>query len=492
MNYRNKFIFFLLSTFMISCSGKLQESQYYFELGKVQEERQQLDSAALSYRKAIEVLGNSDNIEQKGKIYNQLGNLFLNAGLYMKAMDAFNKAIKSNLLLPDKTNLSSSLRGKGKSFLYNNKLDSALCYFLKAAELSDQIKNIKEILLINDNLSSVHYFLNQYDKAYLYNQKALSLSKDSTDLFRGWYAKGDILMELQQYDSAWHYYELASRSTSIYTKAGCYWAISELTRTLQLPDSSKYLKLFTIIHDSIERLDQRVQVNSIDSQYLEKKNLVKERKSFATLIVFITIVGALLFLFFILRYKKRLKKERNKLEEEQKKISLLHEEKLAIQNKLDSQIENEKNIAERAMECERIEQIQRDLITNIKNIAENCTKDFFRQNIYQEIKCKLRKDSSLLTNADRRQLYDVITKTYQPFIYNLAALLNLSEDDCYVCCLSLSKFTTKEASYLKKISWDAVRSQKTRIKKKNLEILHSLELFEFIFNKSNSNSLFKF
>lgn len=151
-----------------------------------------------------------------------------------------------------------------------------------------------------------------------------------------------------------------------------------------------------------------------------------------------------------------------------------------------------KNIAERAMECERIEQIQRDLITNIKNIAENCTKDFFRQNIYQEIKCKLRKDSSLLTNADRRQLYDVITKTYQPFIYNLAALLNLSEDDCYVCCLSLSKFTTKEASYLKKISWDAVRSQKTRIKKKNLEILHSLELFEFIFNKSNSNSLFKF
>lgn len=483
-------ILFLLCILVVGCAdNKLKESQNYFEVGKVQEEKQLLDSAAISYRKAIEALDKTDNTEQRGVIYNQLGNLFLHANLYNKATDVFKEAIKNNSVLTDKTYLSVSLRGKGKSFLFLDKPDSALHYFIKAFELSNQIEDIKEILLINNNLSTVYYVLQQYDKAYFYNQQALSLSKDSSDLFREWLSKADILMEFQQYDSAWYYYTLASQSPSVYTKAGCYWAISELTRILQLPDSSKYLKLFTLINDSIERLDQRVQVHFVDSHYLETRKLIEEKKISVTHQIFIIILFVLVASFLTIHYTKKLKKEKHKFEEEQKKVLLLHEEMLAIQSELDSKIENENNLAERTIKCERIEEIRKDLIESIKKTAENCAKNLFKQNHYREIKRKLRENPLLLTNDDRKQLYDIITKTYQPFILNLVTFLGMAEEDCYLCCLALSKFTTKESSYLKKASWDAVRAQKSRIKKKNSEMLHSLELFEFVFSKNNNSVL---
>lgn len=484
MSHTLKLVSLLLLYIFTGCNNDVERSLTLYEQGKSLQDSQCLDSAVVCYRKAIELLQNSNENELLGNIYNQLGDLFLQTDMYEKAYEAYSKAKEYNSKLKDKTNLSKSYRGMGKSYAFRYVPDTALTFFMNAFELSDLIKDTSEILLINNNLSIAYFGLGQYEKALYHNNIALNLSTGSVDLCRGWFAKADILAKYQQYDSAWYYYELGAHSNNIYTKAACYSALSELSQILQLPDSNKYLKLFVVLKDSIERRDQSAQVEAVDHKFLINKTEKSYRYKLILMFVFL-LLCVIISIHLIHRHKKRLSSEREKrIEDIQKNeniISQLHEEMLVLQQEVDAVKDYEKNISENARKLELLKEAEKNVVKNIMNMAVSCSDAFSKSDECKQIRAKLQKTTPKLDKKERDYIYRVVMERFDPLIQYLSTSMNMNLDDCFLCCLSLAKFTAKESAALRCVSWNAIRSQKSRIKMKFIETFHTLEIYEFIF-----------
>ena len=485
MNHTLKLVSLLLLYIFTGCNNDVERSLTLYEQGKYYEEQQQLDSATYFYRESLNLLKNKNESQKIGEIYNRLGNIFLQTDLYEKAYESYNEAERYNSLLTDKTNLSKSIRGMGLSFAYRYMPDSALNYFLKAFELSDFVNDTTEILLINNNLSNIYCELGQYEKALYYNNIVLTLSKDSINLCRSWLTKASIHLEYQQYDSAWYYYELGAHSNNIYTKAACYSALSELSQILQLPDSSKYLKLFSILNDSIDRCSQSVQVQSSDQNYLMAQTINKHKYSFVYVLAIFFLLCAVIVMFLVYYHKRKLRIERQKKDEEvqgyKNTIQELYIEMKTLQQEIDSIKDCEKNLSESTQKYERLKEIEDNIIANINNVAINCSTNFMRSHEYKQIKEKLRGTCVELTKKERENIYSTVMKAFEPLTQYLSTFMNMATDDCFLCCLALLGFTSKDCAVLRCVTWNAIRSQKNRIKTKFIEVFHTLELYDSIF-----------
>ncbi len=485
MSHTLKLVSLLLLYIFTGCNNDVERSLTLYEQGKSLQDSQCLDSAVVCYRKAIELLQNSNEDELLGNIYNQLGDLFLQTDVYEKAYEAYSKAKEYNSKLKDKTNLSKSYRGMGKSYAFRYVPDTALTFFMNAFELSDLIKDTSEILLINNNLSIAYFELGQYEKALYHNNIALNLSTDSVDLCRGWFIKADIFAKYQQYDFAWYYYELGTHSNNIYTKAACCWALSELSQKLQLPDSSKYLKLFSILNDSIDRCSQSIQVQSSDQNYLMAQTINKHKYSFVYVLAIFFLLCAVIVMFLVYYHKRKLRIERQKKDEEvqgyKNTIQELYIEMKTLQQEIDSIKDCEKNLSESTQKYERLKEIEDNIIANINNVAINCSTNFMRSHEYKQIKEKLRGTCVELTKKERENIYSTVMKAFEPLTQYLSTFMNMATDDCFLCCLALLGFTSKDCAALRCVTWNAIRSQKNRIKTKFIEVFHTLELYDSIF-----------
>ncbi len=472
MNYKNTLIF-LLFCILTACAGnEHQMSLNYWKEGKKHEEMQRYDSATFYYRKALDILGNKNDDKLKGELYNGLGNVFSKVRLYHESFLSYKEAQKYNSRLTDKTNLSLSLRGMGKSFAFQHKPDSAVNYFLKASELSPFVKDTTELLLINNNLSAVYQTLGEYDRALHYNDIALSLSNDSIILCKNLQNRGNIFMGYGQYDSARYYYEAASHSRFLQTKAASYWRLYGLYSTLQLPDSSKYLKLFTILNDSIDRTSQIVQVESMEKKYLKSKAESKYKRSL--LYIFsLFLLPISLFIWFIWRYRSKLDKQR--------KMVRKYEETFALEQASGSAGKPEEKFIEHVEKFRKLKEAQNKIIESLMSAANDCTVNFKKTDEYKLIREKLKNNPSQLNKADMEDIFETVVQAYQSFITRLSHYVPVSIDDSYLCCLSLCRLSSQESAVLRGISQDSIRSQKRRIKSKFAKVLPTSELFKFIF-----------
>lgn len=469
---------------MIGCHTNTKDSLALYEQGKAYEKQQHLDSAAICYRQAIDLIENKYATELSGQIYNQLGDMFLQADIYDKSYIAYNKARKYSSKLIDQTICSKALRGIGKTFAYQEVKDSAIYYFQQAYYLSEAIRDTTELALINNNLSNGYLALKQYEKASYHNHIALTFSKDSTNLCRNWLIKADLFEEKQQYDSAWYYYELGSHSDYIYTKAACYSKLASLSDSLHCSDSGKYLRLYTAIIDTIDFSKPSIQIVTADQDFLYSK----EENKYMTLLYFILFslflcIGISVLLMHthwskLAIIKKKRKEENQRLNDV---ISQLHNEMSALKQDIDAMKDSERELLANSDKYKKLQEIENDMTQYIMNAAIYSTDKFLKSDIYKQTKKQLSAPNPGLNKKERERLSHAISEDFEQFIRYLCAFMNISKEDCFLCCLALSGFTSKESSVLRCVSWNAIRSQKSRIKTKLTEMFHSSALYEFIF-----------
>lgn len=469
---------------LIGCHTNTKDSLALYEQGKAYEKQQHFDSAAICYRQAIDLIENKYATELSGQIYNQLGDMFLQADLYDKSYVAYNEARKYSSKLTDQTTCSKALRGIGKTFAYQEVKDSAIYYFQQAYYLSEAVRDTTELSLINNNLSNGYLALKQYDKASYHNHIALTLSKDSTNLCRNWLIKADLFEEKQQYDSAWHYYELGSHSDYIYTKAACYSKLASLSDSLHRSDSEKYLRLYTAIIDTIDHTGPSIQIATTDQNFLFSK---KENKYMTVLLsIFFSLfffIGISVLLIFTHRSKLVIMKKKRK-EENQKQneiISRLHKDMSILQQEIGAMKDSEKYLSENREKHKKLQEIENDITQYIMNTAIYCTDKFLKSDIYKQTKQQMKTTNPEINRKERENLFRAINNDFEPFIQYLRTLMSIPKEDCFLCCLALAQFTGKESAVLRCVSWNAIRSQKSRIKTKFAETFHSLALYEFIF-----------
>ena len=108
----------------------LPEAYYY--AGRVYRDLGDAPQALEYFEKALEALPEEGKYPLKGKIYSQMGMLFLYQGLYNEALDVFKKRHICNVELKDSVGMVYTLRDMADAYRNINKEDSSIYYYREA------------------------------------------------------------------------------------------------------------------------------------------------------------------------------------------------------------------------------------------------------------------------------------------------------------------------------------------------------------------------
>ncbi|MEM6298781.1 MAG: histidine kinase [Bacteroidota bacterium] len=156
----------------------------------------------------------------------------------------------------------------GVSFFYENKIDSATVYYIKATKLAEKSNNTAQLMRGYGGLANVYEISQEIDLARSYRKKAYKLAKENED-FRGQiklcFNLSASYIRQEQYDSAEVYAEQAVKLSeeikfniglyrSLTKLSECYYNLKEgkkalqaIERAIQMPKNVKDLRYKTFV-----------------------------------------------------------------------------------------------------------------------------------------------------------------------------------------------------------------------------------------------------
>ena len=401
----------LFSLFMfLACTDHRQKADELIRQGKELEELQLPDSAIIIYQQAIRELRTTKNDTISGVLYNRIGDLMFENDLYPQAYEPYRNALAYNLRMNDKTEASKSIRGMGKSKLFEYANDSAVIYFKRALALSPHISNQKERSLIHNNLSLAYFELGKYDLSLSHITEALRLSQDSLNIYKNCNIKGDLFMQSKQYDSAYIYFKLGSKSKNIATQASSNYSLIAWARAINSKDSAQYIHIFRRLKDSIERESKMFQILRKDKQFQVTETQKEVKAKYLYWIIGIVMLFFILTFIFLKRsqsVKKKNKKLSGAVQKHRAEMSKLrHEQKVLISQKT-------KELNERRQKEEELKEHLFETVAIVKKI-----RTFDSLKPMQRSKCE---SEYILTTHELNQLEKAIDIRYDGFAKQLRA-----------------------------------------------------------------------
>ena len=440
MNSRICYIVILLCFFACHSDRYQEKATRLYEYG-IEIESFQPDSAAYLYRRALSLT--SPNSDLSVALHLRLGNLLRTHHLYNRALEEHTIALKECMANDSTKYTARALREVGKDYLYKNSPDSALGYIKEALSLSEAASDTLEMTAAHNN------------HAY----RAISLSKDSTLIYRTYSAIGKMFLLSGQYDSAYHYSRQGSLSPNIYTRANSYKQLCEVA--LETKNGALYeecVNLLNLANDSIEKINRTESMGETEYQYDLEQILYTEKTRYYRWIA-VVIIGALLILFlYIQKRRSRDKAWKAQVEALRQKIETAHEcDEGNIKGNM-----GESNVVARQVDNER-----KELQSLIDKKGDVCALSFMRTKAYKNMKSMIEAKSESVLSIDERQMVSQsIHKAFNEYIDALKKHTKLTQDEAVLCCLVKCGLNTKECAVCKGVSLNAIRTQKSRIKSK--------------------------
>ncbi|NDV67152.1 hypothetical protein D0T60_18200 [Bacteroides sp. 224] len=274
-----------------------------------------------------------------------------------------------------------------------------------------------------------------YEKAFCYLRDFRERSRNKDDRAYVLLAKGNIWKDALEYDSAYHYYSLASQSTHPFIATNAYQQLSKLSAL-----SGRYKQAFSSLQNYDELLTSAAMSlhrEEMTDKYKEEKyknELNEIRLAKKTRELFIVLLLA--FVFFILAgaYVFYLRSKNLKLQHS-KEVSLLREKESSLREALFRKMSVSQKIPslDAGDESETID----------KRIA--------------------------LSSADWAEIVQIVNDSYDHFAERLKAHYPLlTEKDIRFCCLIKINVTLKDLSDIYCISKSAITKKKFRLKKEKI------------------------
>lgn len=152
------------------------------ELGNIAMIMDEVESAELNYKQAIDYLKNIPNNKQIIRIYLLLGNRYLEKTNYAEAMDSFLSGIRVSEQLGDSGTLANLYNNLGVVYLNIGKPDQALSLYSKALILFEKAKDTSNIAGTTTNIGSIYLDLKDLEVSRSYYLKGLEIFEKSKNL----------------------------------------------------------------------------------------------------------------------------------------------------------------------------------------------------------------------------------------------------------------------------------------------------------------------
>ena len=450
---------------------------------------------ALSYFQQANIASrNIENNQFKFLLNLHWAGLLTNEDAYEKGIEKYQTANRYAILLKD-TLKQINLYGKwGWCCLLKEEDERADSLFNVGLTLSATTKDrIYDKYLLN-RLSLTARERKDYKRALELVNRSLSLAKDSTELYPLWNNKGEILLEMNQYDSAHFYLSKDTRDYDPYFKATHYlnWSIYE-EKIKNLPKALEYSKRYAELLDTIyqKRLESKV-VNlqhKYDYSLIQSENKLLKIKRQRLYISLTAICMAVLTVAVIFFYKRR--EEKRKLAEQMRsKDDLMKEMRLQLQEKtIDLHTAQEKII-------EKETALDKELSRREKMRSEYSSKEAaMRKEILRHSEIirkmeqlnkmsqqdKIQSRSVVLSDEEQDNLAEIVNICYNNFTDRLwKKFPTLTEADISLCCLIKIGTSNSNMLYLLDTSKVALKKRKNRLKHDKMGMNENDSLDEFI------------
>lgn len=450
---------------------------------------------ALSYFQQANIASrNIENNQFKFLLNLHWAGLLTNEDAYEKGIEKYQTANRYAILLKD-TLKQINLYGKwGWCCLLKEEDERADSLFNVGLTLSATTKDrIYDKYLLN-RLSLTAREKKDYKRALELVNRSLSLAKDSTELYPLWNNKGEILLEMNQYDSAHFYLSKDTRDYDPYFKATHYlnWSIYE-EKIKNLPKALEYSKRYAELLDTIyqKRLESKV-VNlqhKYDYSLIQSENKLLKIKRQRLYISLTAICMAVLTVAVIFFYKRR--EEKRKLAEQMRsKDDLMKEMRLQLQEKtIDLHAAQEKII-------EKETALDKELSQREKMRSEYSSKEAaMRKEILRHSEIirkmeqlnkmsqqdKIQSRSVVLSDEEQDNLAEVINICYNNFTDRLwKKFPTLTKADISLCCLIKIGISNSNMLYLLDTNKVALKKRKNRLKHDKMGMDENDSLDEFI------------
>lgn len=285
------------------------------------------------YLNALKSGERTDNISQKARICANLGHIYIHQDIQTEAIPYLQQAKDCFTQLNDSANLAIVLRNIARAYTLEEQLDSVKFYYLQALKYTNEIE--KPFIL--NELSSHYYENKEIEKADYYNRKALQYADESERYASLFLVKAKLLREMGVRDSATYYFIKSLNSQKLFTLASAYKNLYSMAK--EDKDWKNYMHYQTRYEDMREDLSNEMHVQDlykIQSLYtyqvkesevtaLKLAKTTAQRNLYRLLLVTILLLMVTLgIIFYVIKRKKKIRKEREKYlcELKEKKFSL--------------------------------------------------------------------------------------------------------------------------------------------------------------------------
>ena len=274
------------------------------------------------YLKASDLAKDMHDNDFIGRIYSNLGSIYLYQDILTTALEYEKKAAEIFSFLNDTTNMAISYQNIGRIFIRNNNLDSALMYYTKTLPL---LAKYDSVIIFNE-IGSLYSQKGEYDKALTYIKRALSMSVSDNDKLFIYHNLGNLYQLSGKSDSAKYYLSKCIQSSNIYTKSAAYFSLASLEEKMESWSAFiSYYREFRQLQDTISKANQSEYLNRIQGmfnyQQAEKERFYYKQEAdrktiyyYRLIIALLIVISASVCIIYFYRKKKQLELEQKEKE----------------------------------------------------------------------------------------------------------------------------------------------------------------------------------
>ena len=428
-------------------SVRAAKAHYYW--GATYREKGYTSFAVEEYLAAIRLMPVRD--EFLAMIYDNLAECYEEDDLYDVAIEAYQQAYQ---ILKGRSEQTYPLRGIARMCLLQNKKDSALYYYQLTLDdaLSDQDSSMVGALY--HDLAMVYNEKKDYIQANKYVSKAIDIQ--GPDAVNTFLSKAQIMLNLNQLDSASYFYNKSLDQLDIYGKAVCYDGMYQIAkRRGEWELATENMDAYKILYDSIQFINDNKELNRlVDKHQLEEhKRLLSEHARTVVFVLVATFFFLMIICVFGFMWNDRRRKKHY--------IALQHE---LTQKRVDTMLLKEEEVSE-----SNKEDINKKRSELTEQQIQLCISVLKMTDCYDQLESleKATPKQLLAMRSLRKEMRSTISNAFVDVMVSLKERYPaLTGDDIFYCVLSLlccSKTVTME---LMDATSDALKTRKNRIKNK--------------------------
>ena len=459
----DSFVFKAFDYFSKDTSDPILTARTYFYTALISKEIRNIEEAAQYLLKARDFAEKANDYNLAFKISHDLCDIYSKQGLFDYKLTEAWRGYNYAQISKDSLSIYYALADLGHAYSTKEQIDSALYFFEKAFPIAQKVHPKATSSALND-ICYAYINKKDYISALKICNEAIACEKDSIDRYNNYIIKGVIFQDIQQYDSAIHYFTLSSKNQYIYAKALSYSYLGEIyEKKGNILKALEFIKTYELLRDSIEDQNQSVAIikmqNLFQNEKLQKNNkeLSEKMEEISSLVYKISAIAAFALLITGLCYFITYKKKSERIRKQEREIS-------QAKDKLQQQaIEN-------LQKEEKLSSLQADFLRRL--VAINIPS---LNNKANDLAIKL-------SNEDFANLEKDINATFDQFTVRLKKeypLLDKSE--IQFCCLIKIQLDLNTLANIYCRSKAAISKRKLRIKQEKLNITDkNISLDDFI------------